>query len=183
MKKQLSIVAALVILATQAALADTMSDQHLSYDQGRTDLYRGNELSFDAFGTDALGRYTLNHLSGNRISHDSRLGLGVGANYFFIRYLGVGVEAFSENTAHTFVDDASANLIARIPIGATGLAPYGFVGGGHQWDPIDSNFGQAGLGLEFRFTRNIGLFVDGRGVWSERARNYGLFRTGVRFAL
>ena len=183
MKKQISIVAALVFVATQAAFADAMGDQHLSYDQGRADLFRDNELSLDAFGTDALGRYTIDHPSGDRISHNSRLGLGLGANYFLIRYVGVGVEAFSENTDAHFVDNASASLIVRFPIEVIGLAPYGFAGGGHQWDPIDANFTHVGVGVEYRFNPHIGVFADGRGVWTDRARNYGLFRAGVRFAL
>jgi len=43
--------------------------------------------------------------------------------------------------------------------------------------------GHAGIGIEYRFTKNIGIFTDGRFTFVEKAHNnYGLVRTGVRFA-
>jgi hypothetical protein len=148
----------------------------------RYDMYRANEFSLDAFGTDTLGQHTINHPSTDRIRNNSVLGLGLGANYFFIRYVGIGAEAYTENTAHNFVDNASGNLIVRFPIGDTGLAPYAYGGGGYRWDPVSTWFGQVGGGLEFRFTRNIGIFVDARYVLADRIRDYGVGRAGLRFA-
>jgi len=77
----------------------------------------------------------------------------------------------------------SGSLIFRLPIGETGLAPYAFCGGGYQFDPVDTSFLHAGAGLEYRFTHNVGIFVDGRWVWSDRDRNYGLARAGFRFCV
>lgn len=180
-----------LVAATQAGNgADEMvinpvpvyADQHLSYDQSPPNLYRGNELSLDAFGSDALGQSAIEHASGNRISHSSRLGAGLGINYFITRYVGLGAEAITENTAHSFMDGASGSLILRLPIGQTGLAPYAFGGGGHQWGPIVANYGVAGVGLEYRFTPHTALFLDGRGVFSNKAGNNGLARAGFRFA-
>ncbi|MDB6022628.1 MAG: hypothetical protein JWQ04_2485 [Pedosphaera sp.] len=196
MKKQIAIGGAMLLLAAGTTWGSNdattshvditndriNADQHLSYDMDSGDLYRDNEFSLDLFGTDALDKHTVDHPSGDRIRHDSRLGLGLGLNYFFIRYVGIGVEAYSEDTKHNFVDNVSGNLILRLPIGQTGLAPYVFGGGGHQFDPVDANFGQAGAGLEFRFCRNFGIFVDGRWVWTDRDRDYGLGRAGVRLA-
>ncbi len=43
-------------------------------------------------------------------------------------------------------------------------------------------FGQAGAGLEYRFTRHLGLFVDARAVLPEKTTGFGVGRLGLRFA-
>ena len=191
MTKQMMAGGAALILATGTVWSQTNSNQTLSYDQNTTghhdygyrdDLYQANEISLDLFGTDALDKHTIDHPSGHRVRHDSRLGAGLGLNYFFLRYLGVGAEAYSEDTRHNFVDNVSGSLIGRIPIGNTGLAPYAFAGGGHQFDPVIATFGHLGGGVEFRFNHNIGVFVDARWVWTDRDKDYGLGRAGVRVA-
>lgn len=149
-------------------------------DQGRT--YRANELSVDAFGTGSLGAYTINHVSNARVRHNIRFGAGAGINCFITRNLGIGGDVYSENTTGAFIDSASGNLILRIPLGESGLAPYVFGGGGYQFDLTKAAFGQAGAGLEFRFTPNVGLFVDARGVVPDKAKYYGVGRVGIRFA-
>ncbi len=121
------------------------------------DLYRGNELSVDAFGTGSIGKYTIEHISNNRVRHNGRLGVGAGINYFFTEYFGIGADAYSENTTGAFIDDASGNFILRIPLGETGLAPYAYAGGGEQFDRTHLTFAQAGAGLEFRFTPHVGV--------------------------
>jgi hypothetical protein len=157
------------------------TDRGLFY-KNPDDLYQANEFSVDLFGTDALDKHTIDHPSGHRIRHDSRLGAGLGVNYFFLRYLGVGAEAYSEDTRHNFVDNVSGSLIGRLPIGNSGFAPYAFAGGGHQFDPVIASFGHVGGGLEYRFIHNVGIFVDARWVWTDRDRDYGLGRAGVRVA-
>jgi hypothetical protein len=53
---------------------------------------------------------------------------------------------------------------------------------GHNNDDILFQ-GHVGLGVEYRFTRNIGVFADGRFTFVENGENdYGLVRTGLRFA-
>jgi hypothetical protein len=186
MKKEITIGGTILMLAAWPVLgADEMSSNHnqsLSYDQNPSDLYRANELSLDLFGGDTLGEHTIDNLSGSRIRHNSRLSAGLGLNYFITRYVGVAAEAYTESTAHSFVDDASGSLIVRLPIGETGLAPYVFGGGGHKFDPVVATFGHAGAGLEYRFSKNIGIFVDGRWVWPDRAGDYFFGRAGVRIA-
>jgi len=183
---------ALLLVAGTAVGADTvgadslnLSDNtgiHYAQPSNPSDLYRSSELSFDAFGTAALGEHSIEHLSDHRIRHDTRLGLGIGLNYFFCQYVGIGAEAYTENTSRNFVDDVSGSLIFRYPIGQTGLAPYGFAGAGYKFDPIDGKFAHLGAGLEFRFTPHIGIFVDARYVFVERESDYGLGRLGFRFA-
>ena len=147
-----------------------------------TERYQAHEFNVDAFGSASIGQTTIEHLSGSRIRDNGRLGAGAGVSYFFTRNIGVGVDAYSADLNHHFVDSASANLIVRFPLGNSGFAPYVLGGGGRQFDPTRLWFVQAGAGLEYRFCRNVGLFTDGRYVITERAPNYGLFRLGVRLA-
>jgi hypothetical protein len=148
----------------------------------KEDRYRAQEVDVDIFASGSVGQSTLEHLSGSRIVHDGRLGAGVGVSYFFTRNIGAGVDAYTENAGHSFVDSASVNLIARFPLGHSGFAPYLLGGGGHQFDPESLWFAQAGAGMEFRFTHAVGIFIDGRYVFTDGTPNYGLFRGGLRLA-
>ncbi len=172
----------ILMLASMTAIgADTMERAGgMHYDQG--DLYREHELSVDLFGSGSLGKYTIEHLSESRIRHDFRGGAGAGLNYFITRNIGVGAEAYSENTGGVFVDSASVNLIVRFPLGQGGFAPYAFGGGGHQFEGAKAWFVQAGGGVEYRFTPRIGTFMDVRFVLPDETKYYGVGRLGVRLA-
>ena len=52
----------------------------------------------------------------------------------------------------------------RLPLGQSGFAPYALAGGGYQFDMAKVWFGQVGGGIEYRFTRNMGVFLDARWV-------------------
>jgi hypothetical protein len=147
-----------------------------------SNLYRAQEFSVDIFGSGSINQYTIDHFTGDRIRHNGVLGGGGGINFFFMRYLGVGADANFERTGHQNIESPSANLILRLPIADTGFAPYVFGGGGHQFDENDSgqNFGQTGGGIEFRFEKDIGLFVDARYVFAQKTENYGMARAGLR---
>lgn len=145
-----------------------------------TGMYRAMETSLDIFGTGSVGQETIDDITGFRYDEDLELGVGVGLNHFFTRNFGLGVEAYTEDTERHFVDSASANFIARFPIGESALAPYVYVGGGRQFDPIELWFGQVGAGLEFRFTAKWGTFVDARYVITDGADDHGLARVGLR---
>ena len=147
----------------------------------RPDFYRACELSLDGFGTASLGEYTLKHLSRSRVRKSGQLGAGVGVNYFFTRYLGLGVDAYAEGTDGVFVDAASASLILRFPLGHSGFAPQIFGGGGRQFEG-DFWFGQVGAGMEYRFTPHVGAFLDARLVLPEEGQSSGVARLGMRFA-
>jgi hypothetical protein len=73
-------------------------------------------------------------------------------------------------------------LILRLPLGQSGFAPYIFGGGGHQFDAVKLWFGQAGAGMEYRFTRHVGVFLDARTVWPNETKFYGVARAGMRFS-
>jgi hypothetical protein len=176
MKNKMQVGGALLLLAAMSALgAETAS-------KNRGDIYRSSELSVDGFGTASLGAYTLNHISNNRIRQNTEFGVGAGINYFITRNIGIGADAYSENTTGAFIDSASANLILRLPLGQSGFAPYAFGGGGHQFDLAKLSFGQAGAGLEYRFTPHVGVFLDARAVWPNETKYYGVGRLGLRFS-
>ena len=149
---------------------------------GTSELFREHEFSLDLFGTGSVGQQTIDHISGDRIRHDGRLGAGAGVNCFFTRLLGLGADAYTENTAHHFVDSAALNLILRYPIGQSGFAPYIFGGGTRQFDEVRQWAGDAGGGFEFRFQRHFALFVDARYVLADKTDNYGVGRAGFRFS-
>ena len=143
-------------------------------------LFNANEFSLDLFGTVSVNRETINNISGDRIRHDARLGAGAGLTYYAMRYVGIGGDAYSENTDHNFVDDASGNLYLRLPLDAIHLAPYIYGGRGRQLDPTYATFGQAGTGLDIRITRHWGFFADARYVMPQHVDNYGVGRAGLR---
>lgn len=166
---------------TMLLLAATASFAAVNQPGNRGELYRAMETSFDIFGSGSIRQETINHLNGFRYRDDVETGVGVGVNHFFTRNFGIGAETYSEDTDRHFLDKASASFIARFPIGETGFAPYAYVGGGRQFDPIELSFAQAGGGVEYRFTREIGVFTDGRYVLTDGAKDHGLVRVGVRF--
>lgn len=149
-----------------------------------SDLYRAQEFSVDLFGTGAIDQRTIDHFSGNRVKHNGVLGGGAGINYFFTRYIGIGGDAYVEHPDHHYIETPSGNLIVRIPILDTGFAPYVFGGGGYQFseDAAGQDFAQGGGGVEFRFERDIGLFVDGRYVFTDKTQNYAVVRAGIRLS-
>jgi hypothetical protein len=144
--------------------------------------YHAQELSIDAFASGSLGKQYIDHITGRVLRHDARFGAGVGANYFFTRYLGVGGDVYSESTRGDFIGSAEGNLIARLPIDAINLAPYVFGGAGHQFEQVQQTFGQAGLGVEWRVAPHIGFFVDARYVYADKTENYGVARGGMRLS-
>ena len=176
-----------VLTATSVSAADIMNDDYKNLSRQNVmdnsgDLYRANELSLDAFGTASLGKYTIEHVSEARVRHNTRLGVGVGVNYFFTQNIGIGGDAYSENTSGAFIDDASGSVILRLPLGQSGFSPYVFGGGGGQFDRQHLTFAQAGAGLEFRFTQHLGLFADARYVLPNKTKFFGVGRAGLRFA-
>jgi len=182
MKNKAIVGAAILMLAARSAWSqDNMTNrQSLHYEQDS--YYRSGELSLDGFGSASLGKYTIDHTSNARVRHNTRLGAGAGINYFITRNIGIGAEAYSENITGPFVDSASANLTLRLPLGQSGFAPYVFGGGGRHFDPVKTWFGQAGAGMEYRFTPHIGVFLDARGVVPNETKYYGVARLGMRFA-
>lgn len=144
--------------------------------------YCAQEFSAGTFGTDSIEAQTvLDPFSGNRIKQPSPLGTGGTANYFFSRHLGIGVNAYSKDTSHNFVDTTSGNLIARFPLAETGFAPYVFGGTSYRFDDTRENLVAGGAGMEFRFPHHTGALLDVSYILPDKVENYGVGRVGLRF--
>jgi hypothetical protein len=61
------------------------------------------------------------------------------------------------------------------------LLPTPFGGGGRHFDAVRAWFAQAGVGVEYRFSRHVGVFLDARGVLPNETKYYGVARFGMRF--
>ncbi|MDL5054670.1 hypothetical protein QQ056_14100 [Oscillatoria laete-virens NRMC-F 0139] len=179
-----SIVAALVLTFTITAL-QAGSRMHSSKGLERLntpilaeritdDRFRAQEFSVDAFGIGVFPEKGL--FNGNP-------GGGAGLNYFFNRYVGVGVDGFVwEGIKNEVVGGTSGSLILRYPI-ADRFAPYVFGGGGGNfYDGKAQATYHGGLGAEYRFTRNVGAFAEGRYTGAAVENNYGMVKSGLRFA-
>ncbi len=140
--------------------------------------FRDQELQIDAYAAGAF--YSVGRPG---------WGGGLGVNYFFTKYIGIGVEQNilgreKVGGSGSYAEWATiGNLFLRYPF-CFGLAPYGMVGGGGAYGTGKGyGFGHVGGGLEYRVTDNIGLFTDGRYVYSaEDPKNAFLGRAGLRFA-
>lgn len=136
--------------------------------------FRDTEFQIDTFYTGFFGS------GDNRFSTGS--GGGFGFNFFFARYFGIGYEAaWYDNGGTVEHMPVSGNLFLRYPICSWNLAPYIMVGGGAGWDGTMVGFGNVGGGLEYRFTDNIGVFVDSRYFYGGSG-NVANLRSGLRFA-
>lgn len=164
-------------------------------------LFRDQELQLDLFGLGDFYRGSTN------MSGRPAWGGGIGVNYFFSRYFGIGLEqgVYGRNSgsgaqANDFGYTRYAtigNLFVRYPICSMNLAPYLMVGGGANYGNVGGGyvaspnrlagqgFGHVGGGLEYRVTENIGLFSDARYLFSGVSglpNNQLMWRYGLRFA-
>ncbi len=162
----------------------------------------GPEWTIDLFGT-----YAFTESTNERILGDHAFGGGLAVNRFFTRNFGLGIEGQALRTqrySKDTVGEAALNLFYRMPLGESGWAPYVYIGGGAIFNADSSNDngrhhkhhddftdntddtlleGHAGAGVEYRITRNFGVFTDGRWTVVDGAKNnFPSVRTGVRFA-
>lgn len=142
--------------------------------------FRDQELQLDIFGSYMnFPHADFETAHGRDAGHDGGGG-GVGLNYFFTRYIGIGVDG-AINSNRGGVADYTGKVIFRLPIetGRFCLAPYIFGGGGGQSDfRSDDGFDHGdrggrtegaymcGGGLEWRATPHIGIFTEGRYTWT-----------------
>lgn len=141
-------------------------------------LYHAQEMSVDLYGVGLLHESDFDN--GVRARHDLRYGGGAGLNFFFTRFIGVGADADAITFHHSFVDTTTGNLIFRMPIPHTGLAPYLFGGAGYQFQGIDQVVGGGGIGLEIRVVQHFSFFVDARYMAAQKTDDFGIGRAGVR---
>jgi hypothetical protein len=168
-------------------------------------LFRDNELQLDMFG---LGDFYRGNFD---MSGRPAWGGGLGLNYFFSRFVGIGIEQdlYGRNSKGNGAQGNDfgytrwatiGNLFVRYPICSMNLAPYLMVGGGANYGNVGGGyvnqggrpnklagqgFGHVGGGLEYRVTETIGLFSDARYLFSGVSglpNNQLMWRYGLRFA-
>jgi hypothetical protein len=171
-----------------------------------TSYFRSNEFSLGVFGSYGVGFYD-NH----RAIGDHAWGGGIDGQFFPLQpYFGMAIEGdfFSEVPGDFFGSTVTGNALLRYPLDikfpGLHLAPYVFGGVGGIFNESngftriatfgnsvhinrigsqDEVLGDAGGGLEYRFTPHIGLFSDARYNWVNGPRNdFMLTRFGIRFA-
>lgn len=124
-------------------------------------FFNAKEFSLDLYGT-------ASQCNADRNPHNVIFGAGGAANYFVTRGLGFGVRAESDNAGHSFFDRVSGRILLRAPLWDR-IAPYGYLDGGFDFENDIWGAG-AGGGLEYRFTRHLGIFGEaGLGVDTEGA--------------
>lgn len=136
--------------------------------------FRDMEFQIDAFYTGFYGSKSSAFHTGS--------GGGFGLNFFFAKYFGIGYEAaWYSNAGSAEHLPLAGNFFLRYPICSLNLAPYAMVGGGAAWDGTTLGYGNVGGGLEYRITKNVGLFADGRYFYGGPG-NVANFRSGLRIA-
>jgi hypothetical protein len=192
-----SLFASLALAATSFAGHEMYSGKDVSKDKNPVlppTCFGEKELQIDVFYA---------YQDGNAGSHagpirDNGHGGGIGINYFFSKYVGIGAEGYwvsAENNASQpgATDDdkvfhnVNGMVIFRLPIDEACIAPYAFVGGGAALDGQNWAVGFTGIGLEYRVVPNkLGLFIDSR--WNYYGDRFGhdvqnnfTSRAGVRW--
>ena len=171
MKKTLSLLA--IVLATAATSFAGQAVSKKVVVPAETCRFHSNEWQIDSSTVGLLGN------SGGQ----SKEGLGgnLGVNYFFSKFVGIGVDnsvGSERNTGQSgfdglqAFDSLQANLLLRYPICAWNLAPYAMLGGGATWGPTSQGDGNVGGGLEYRFMSNLGLFADCRWLYGGNTGNH-----------
>ncbi|HTS18597.1 MAG TPA: hypothetical protein VMP11_13570 [Verrucomicrobiae bacterium] len=135
------------------------------------DLFPGNQLNLDLFGT-----YASRDRFGMSTSHG---GGGAGIDYFFTRYVGIGADSYVEEWKAPYRVNGSAILRLPLPEPLSRLAIYGLGGGGREFKYVPQYTWHGGGGVEWKLSRNVGVFGDIRAVLPDRTGNYTLIRAGV----
>lgn len=173
---------AITAFATLAAAATSFAGTEVTYKdyKGGTfaePCFKDVELQLDVFGT-------YNDVVANDADkYDDGFGGGIGVNYFFSRYVGVGVDGNVWDADVNGLWQTSGKLILRYPIeGSLCVAPYVFGGGGVQTNGETVGSWHAGGGLEWRATHSFGVFGEGRYTWTaDTAGDTAQARVGLRF--
>jgi hypothetical protein len=135
--------------------------------------FPAHQLSLEAFGT-----YATRNREG---SSGNDGGGGLGLTYFFTRYIGIGADSYIEEWKWPYRVNGSAILRLPLPDKFSHLAAYGFGGGGRQFKDIPQYTWHGGGGMEYKFTRQVGIFADAREVFPDKTPNYTLVRGGLSF--
>ena len=161
-------------------------------------LFRDNEVQLDLFGLGDFykgnnGGFVNNYIPGTgdtrQISGRPAWGGGLGVNYIFAKYFGVGLEqsVFGRNSNPVGNNDfanygytrwqTTGNFILRYPICQWNLAPYLLIGGGAQYGNVPNiQVGTLPNGQAVRYRMaGQGFGHVGGGLEYRVTENIGLF--------
>lgn len=112
---------------------------------------------------------------------DDVLGGGVGASYFFNRYVGLDVNygVYASDSEHHQFD---GNLVLRAPIDSLCIAPYALVGGGFSTNGSTDGSYNVGGGLDIRLQSAscLGIFAEGLYHFGDENPDFTTVRLGLR---
>lgn len=169
--KKLLIIPSLVLLAATAFAVTNES------------LFRKGEATLDLAYAYSQNKEKLNDTF-DRSGREGVHGVAAGGAYWFHRNVAFGVDSVIGNlsdTSDALVDNVNVSIIARLPVGV--VAPYVLTGGGRDIEAGEYTV-HAGAGLEWRLHKNVGVFGEGRYVWSQGSlEDHAQARLGIRFAL
>lgn len=165
-------IVALLAASTLSCLAQPNWVSRFEYEASEN-AFRAGETQLDMFGLFATS-------DRDNFSEDT-WGMGVGGNYFVTDKLGFGLDTYVSDV--DWPKHLEASVIGRYPLYERyylSLAPYGFAGFGRQFLDKGQWTGHLGGGVEFRMNPSTGVFLDLRGVFSDRSRDFMVWRFGVR---
>src|SRR5580693_58174 len=130
MKKIAFPLIACLALATSAFAGQEVKESKDYKTPAEEPCFKDQELQLDIFGSWTGANHDNPHASG--------FGGGAAVNYFFIKYLGVGVDSDTYDGGRRAVEDFTGRVIARFPVelGSFCIAPYAFAGGGLLFDDV-----------------------------------------------
>ena len=158
---------------------------HFSYNKNNGPLYSSQEVSLDMFASYINPEGRFNDLFDTNI-RQGFWGGGAGVNYFFTRELGIGADfnISSKPDDLNLVDQVTGDVLFRLPLGNSGIAPYAIGSGGRGMSPHYEWVYGGGVGLEVRLNPTTGIFSDARFFWNDKATadDRLVIRAGVRLA-
>ncbi len=136
----------------------------------------------------AKGDFTVSPFASYRVTEwgadNGKFGAGLAVGYHLRDNVAIELETLSEGYTSAPVigslTEAGANLKWYLPLKQSGLAPYALIGYTRNLDE-DQNRMNAGAGIEWRFTKVVGVFADGRWTHDFNRVGHSLFRSGLTF--
>jgi len=104
----------------------------------------------------------------------------LGLSYFFHRNVGIEGYGYTESTDHNWVDNVGGNLIDVFRFCKQDWRLTSLWRRAATRSVVPMVLGR-GRRSRMRFARHVGVFVDGRYVWADKTKDYGLGRLGVKF--
>jgi hypothetical protein len=138
---------------------------HCAFSGEASELFAPKESNLRVFGT---------YLD----EGENQWGGGLGLDYFFSKYAGIGLSTHMEDIEGTAVDNLASEIYLRWPIEKWHLAPYAIGAGGYEFGTQEW-FQAVGGGVELRFKKRFGIFADYQYVFHED-NDDSVIRAGIR---